>query len=332
MKIKIVGKTNPIHRIVTGLHSFDHAFANVAGKIGFPMRGIVELAGTTGCGKTTFILSLASMIGKLEKTNISFADIEGYDPEMMETVVTNAGFDGSLFLINETTDEKALDELINQLDNADCSVGIFDSIGAISPISELEGDLGEANMGRRAKLLAQFARKVNHLTKDHPDKTFFMINHQHPVIGGRGLITPGGETIKYISPIRIRMKRIEEFPDGSYALEGKVVKNRYGYEDNLFHVFVAAGYGISHQMTAVFECKKNKLLRGDWRSVKYNEQSFGSYSSILKKALDGETEFFQPFYDALKTIVATTIVDNGNGTGEVIAELEDDTTIDNSEE
>jgi len=312
MKFKIVGKIIPLQRVVTGLHSFDWAFTNPRNAVGFPIRGMVEIAGPTGCGKTTFILGLSGLLGKAQSKNIVFADIEGFDSELMTTILENSGFDGEIALVSQKTDEEALDEIIVQIAEKDCSVAIFDSIGAISPISEIEGDLGEANMGRRAKLLSQFSRKLVHITKDEPHKTVLMTNHLHPKMGGRGVYSPGGETLKYIAPISIRVKRayyknkIELFPDGSYILEGKVEKNRFGFEDRIFYIVILGGIGIHIGLTAMYDCIQLGIAeRGRGNKITMNDVTYGNFQSIFGKAREGDNEFFQPFVDALKGNVPT---------------------------
>ena len=180
----------------------------------------------------------------------------------------------------------------------DCGIGIIDSIGAISPIAEKEGDLGEANMGRRAKLVAQLTRKsLNEFRKDR-DNAMFMINHVHPILGGMGTTTPGGETLKYLVGIRLRVKRKEEFPDQSYLMEGTVVKNRFGYRNRQFYIFMLAGTGIHVGLTAMFDCFILGLAeRG--KVVKMDGQSHGYLKDLVKAAHEGRNEVFQPFIDKL---------------------------------
>jgi hypothetical protein len=186
-------------------------------------------------------------------------------------------------------------------------VGIVDSVGAISPISEAEGDLGAANMGRRALIMAQFTRKSLKLLRDS-NKVIFMINHSYPVIGGRGSESPGGEVKKYLASIRIQVRRkyvkgkYEEFPDGSYILEGTIKKNRWGYKDRTFNLFVLAGKGVHLGLTAMYDCVALKKATKD-KVIKIGDTSFGRLKEIVDKAQEGNDEFFIPFFDALNSIV-----------------------------
>lgn len=297
--MKIVGNTIKTQRIVTGLYSFDHAFQNAAGDIGFPLGTITEISGPTGCGKSTLTLGLSGMIATALQSDIALVDLEGFDVEFMEVILNTSKFDGSLHIVQEDTDEATLDSLLTHLDK-DCSVGILDSIGGISPIAEAEGNLGEANMGKRAKLMAQMARKSTRILTISRKKTLFMINHVHVNIGGMGTITPGGETVKYLSSVRFRIKRKEEVPDQSYLIEGSVFKNRFGYRDRKFYIFMLAGIGIHQGMTDLFDCFTLGLAeRG--KVVKVDGKSHGYLKDFLKAAHEGNTEVFMPFKEKLFT-------------------------------
>lgn len=300
MNFKIVGNPEPITRVETGLYSFDRAFTNKAGALGLPVHGIMEVSGFTGTGKTTTSLSLAGILGaKLEK-NIAFAPIEKFDPEYTQKIIEGTDFAGELHYVSEETDEKMLTSLVNKVfdDELPFCVGIFDSIGALSPISELQGDFGEANMGRRAKLLAQFSRRIDHKLMTKPHRLIIVNNHLHPNIGGRGWSTPGGETIKFISSMQMGIKVCEKWDDGSFAIEGTVRKNRFGFNERQFWMIILSGFGVHRGLTALYDGYKCGVVnRKGW--VKIGDENFGRLKEVFQKARDGDTEFFQPFYDVL---------------------------------
>jgi len=314
MSIKIIGEPPKVSRFVTNFYSLDRAFANRAGDTGLPYGIATEVFGPTGCGKSTLIYGLSGLVAKHMKKNIVLADFEGFDPDFLTVVLETAKFSGDVLYISNPNDEEALDELISQLGDENNAVGILDSVGAISPISERDGSLGEANMGRRAKLMAQFSRKGIHLIREGANKTIYIVNHIHPNIGFAGITTPGGETLKYLSSIRIRVKRKEEFPDGSYVLEGKVIKNRWGYRDGVFHVFMLAGTGLHLGMSALYDGTIQGVVSRK-KIVKIGEQSFGYMKHIVREAHDGNDEFFIPFLEALREN-SEPEADSGNGEAE----------------
>lgn len=303
MTITIIGDTPRIGRILTGLHSFDQAFRNAKGDIGFPVGTTTEISGPTFCGKSTLAFGLSGLIAEETKSNIAFADFEGFDPEFLQTVLEQSKFDGTVNIVQNDNDEQTLDGLIDLLKLGEYSVGILDSVGAISPISEISGDLGEANMGRRARLMAQFSRKAMHLLR-FSNKSLFMINHVHPNLGSMGTTTPGGETLKYLSAVRIRMKRKEDFPDQSYAIEGKVTKNRFGYKDRQFHIVMLAGIGIHLGLTAMYDCFLLKLAeRG--KTVKIQGKSLGYLKTFFEEAHKGNNTVFSPFLELINGYTST---------------------------
>lgn len=335
--MQINGYITPKVRIRTGLHTFDMAFENQKGDVGFPLGTATEIYGATNCGKSTITYSLSGLLANRMKTNIALADFEGFDPVFLESVLISSGFDDTLFYIQENHDEKTLDTLASKLSvqKWNVGVGILDSIGAISPIAEAEGDLGESNMGRRAFLMAQFSRKIIKVMREETcNKVLFMINHAYPKIGGRGMDTPGGEVKKYLASIRISVKRkyfkgkYEEYPDGSYVIEGTVVKNRWGYKDRTFNLVVLAGSGIHAGLTAVFDAVSLGLVNRD-RVVKIGNQSFGYLKDIFQKAHEGDAEFFSPFFDLLAN--AETKEYNENSTEGIDNSGADDNPESNSE-
>jgi len=299
--MKIEGYTPPnVPRIITGLQSFDRAFENKRGDIGFPAGQATEIAGPTGCGKSTTVYGLAGIIAKWREQGIVLADLEGFDPEFLTDIMGYTGFDGSVYVVQDETDEALLDKMVKKLKEDKFGVAILDSIAAISPVSEKEGDLGAANMGRRAMLVGQLSRKTTHYFLNHKDKNLFVINHIHPNIMGFGYVTPGGESLKYLCAVRIRVKRKKDFPELSYVLEGKVVKNKFGYGDRQFYLVLLSGKGIHKGLTALWDCSELKLITSDRNIIKIDGKSHGHIKTLFKNAHEGKDEVFDPFIEILE--------------------------------
>jgi len=305
--MKITGRAPEVPRVETSFYSFDESLRNRQGHRGYPLGTITEVYGANHTGKSTVVWSLSSIIGKNTDSNIALADLEGFDPEFLEAVMVSQGFDGEVHSLQDESDEKLLDNLIYKVGDKDLSfnVGILDSIGAISPIAEAEGDLGDANMGRRAFLTNQFSRKAIKICRDNKSKCFFVVNHQHPNIGTRGYNTPGGEGKKYLSSIRMQLKRLyrknkeETYPDGSYVIYGKIIKNRFGYKDGEFYLFVLGGSGIHRGLTALYDGIILGIVDIS-RTIKIGDKSFGYLKDITEQAQLGNEEFFEPFYEAIE--------------------------------
>lgn len=304
--IKITGETPEFRRIQTGWYSFDNALADQT-DTGYPLGQILEIYGSEGVGKTTIVHSLAGVLARETNSNIAIADFEGINTKLMIANLEAQRFEGEVHRIQNVEDEKVLQDLLSRVKNKDYSVGILDAVGSISPVAETSGDLGDANMGRRANLVGQFSRRANHILLNNETKSFILINHQHPAIGYMGTTQPGGMTKKYAASIRIAISRMrrknreEVYPDGSYIIKGKVVKNRWGLEDREFNLFVLAGKGVHKGLTAMYDGVVLKLVDKE-RTIKIGEQNFGSLKEILAHAQDGDEEYFQPFYQVLENI------------------------------
>ena len=321
MTVNIIGDPPKVDRIITGLYSFDRAFGNKAGVIGFPIGTAIEISGPTFCGKSTLVFGLSGMIAAQNKTNIVLADFEGFDPDFLETILEQSKFSGDIQVVQKDKDEETLDTLLDILKKKDYSIGILDSIAAISPVSESTGDLGEANMGRRAKLMAQFSRKAVHQLR-FSGKSLFMINHVHPNLGSMGTTTPGGETVKYLSAVRIRMKRKEEFKDQSYAIEGKVVKNRFGYRDKQFYIIMLAGTGIHLGLSAMYDCFLFGLAeRG--KIVKIDGKSHGYLKTFFEEAHKGNNQVFDPFHELIENAKSNNNIEPADDTEGDLEDTED---------
>lgn len=305
MQINIIYNSHNIHRIQTGFYSLDRAFTNFLGETGIPVGTGYEVFGVSHIGKSSFCYSLAGLIAGKLNGGILLCDFEGFEPAYISQLLSAVSFEGELRVVSSPDDEKQLEETLDWLsdEKQKYSVAILDSIGAISPLGEREGDLGEANMGRRAYLLAQFTRRALHIFRFYPNKTVIMINHWYPRIGARGYESPGGEVKKYLASVRIKLAREEEFPDGSYVLCGEVIKNRWGYQDRKFYVFMLGGVGMHAGLSAMWDSiimKKAERLKGG--TVKIGDENLGRLSSLVKAAREGRNDIFQPFYEVLKEI------------------------------
>jgi len=301
--VKLTGSVPKLKRVKTGLYSFDYSFINRKGEIGLPIHGI-ELYGPSHCGKSTVCQSLSGIIAKEMNGDIAFVDFEGCDPELLESIMETQEYEGEVHFVLEETDEDTLGSLVAFLRDENYVLGILDSIGAVSPVSEQRGDIGEANMGRRALAMAQFSRKMLKVLRDNENKCLFSINHAYPRIGGLGKDTPGGRVKDYLFSNRVEMKRryvksgYQEYPDGSYVIEGKVVKNRWGLRNLSFLLFVLSGKGVHKGLTTMFDCIELELATSK-NVVKIGDKSFGRLKPIIDKAQEGDEEFFQPFYELL---------------------------------
>lgn len=304
--IKIIGDYPNIQRVVSGFHSLDIAMSN-SNELGVPLT-VWDISGYSGVGKSTFALSLAGIIASAQKKNIAISPIEELDKSLMTSLLETQGFTGEVHILLDSNDEKTIDKLLENITKDDTAVGILDSVGAISPIAELEADsIADMNMGRRAMLMAKLSRHILHIQRFRKSPlSFFMISHLHAVIGGRGSITSGGVVKNYLSKVRIRLSRKEDFEkEGSYILDGNVEKLSYGQGGRKFRVFCLAGRGLHAGLSAVVDCETLKLSTRTNGVVKMDGTSYGRITKLIEEAHTGNNELFQPFINKLVGSVDT---------------------------
>ena len=264
--------------------------------------------GSNHVGKSSFAYSFAGLIAP--PLGIVLCDFEGFDPKYILSNLKTVCFSGRVHRVFDPNDETQLDKLVDLLrdgknkTSSEFGVGIVDSLGAISPVAETEGEIGERNMGQRAFSVAQFTRKIIKLQREAVSpKTILAVNHWYPKIGSRGYDTPAGDVKKYLLSIRVLLRRKEEFKDGSYVLEGYTYKNRWGYKERRFYVFMLAGKGIHRGMSALYDGTLLGVVERK-KIIKIGEENFGYMKNIIMEhAHTGDDEFFQPFIDILKTDV-----------------------------
>ena len=267
MILKIVGRIPDAVRISTGLWSLDRALAGPKGELGLPTRGGIEIYGSWETGKSTIGYYLAGRAAPTDGT-IVLVDLEGgARREYLESAVGQSGFDGTIRYIEHTDGKKGrthadmLQEAADLLLEDDVWAVMVDSAAIVQSIVEREGDLGDANMGRRAQLLAQFTRRwVPNVNTASLEKNALVIeiNHMLQSMGGFGKLSPGGDTPKFGINARLWIRRADKgtFKDGSFEAEVYIEKLRQGGKSKSRQatVFIVPGIGVSVHLTALFDC------------------------------------------------------------------------------
>lgn len=303
MAINIIGDYPAPVRVMTGYHSMNIALDDGKEAQGVPMGINFEIYGNQGIGKTTFSMSLAGQIASKLKGNVAVADFEGQDRNLLESCLATNGFNnGDVHMVSDVTDGKVIDKFLEKMEDASTIVGVLDSIGAISPLSELEGSVEDSNMGRRAQLVAKLSRRLSHIHAERRSNpaVCFMLNHSPSDLKASMYSipsTPGGKTKDYLCRVRVQLVRINPEYDCGWVLEGRVKKLTFGPSNRVFHVFVLAGKGLHPGMSAVMDCIYGDLATADRNFVKIGNKSYGHINSLAEKWEDPEV--YQPFYAAL---------------------------------
>lgn len=316
MPLKFVGKHPEVEWVRTGFYTLDIALRKNYSVVGWPTRTLTHVYGPTSTGKSTFINSVSCVLASQLNLNIACLDLEPQDDKTVEAIANNLGFENEWLWVepsarkkDDFSDEHLLGQLRKQV--KDGYITILDSVASITPMAEVAGNVGDANMGRRAFPMAQYSRLMNRELKYAEKGTFsFMANHRYEKIGtGLAFATynaPGGVVKENMAHINIENKvpyfnkKQMQFGD-VWIFEGKVLKNRFGMSHSDFWVCVVGGQGIHRGLTALFDCVKlgmADIASGNKLVIKDTGEDLGRVSEIIAKRDElSERGFFEQFHD-----------------------------------
>ena len=263
-----------IETVSTGSLNLDIAL----GIGGLPKGRVVEVYGPESSGKTTLTLHV---IAEMQKTGgtAAFVDAEhALDPQYAEKLGVNID---ELLVSQPDNGEQALEITDMLVRSGAVDIVVVDSVAALTPKAEIEGDMGDSHMGLQARLMSQALRKLTGNIKRSNTLVIFInqIRMKIGVMFGSPETTTGGNALKFYSSVRLDIRRIGAIKKGDEIVGNetkvKVVKNKVAPPFKLAHFEILYGEGISHEGELIDLGVEHKLIEkaGAWYS--YNGDKIG---------------------------------------------------------
>lgn len=273
MKLGEKPKVN-VDVIPTGSISLDEAL----GVGGVPRGRIIEIYGPESSGKTTLSLHI---VAEAQKKNgiCAFVDAEhALDPEYAKKIGVNLD---ELLISQPDTGEQALEITESLVRSGKIDVIVVDSVAALTPRDEIEGDMGAHHVGKQARLMSQALRKLTAITAKSKTIVIFInqIRMQIGVMFGNPETTPGGKALKFYTSVRLDIRRTAQIKKGEEIMGGrvkvKVVKNKVAAPFKVAEFDLMYNEGISREGELLALGEKYGLIQKSGSSYAYGEVKLG---------------------------------------------------------
>lgn len=263
-----------INAIPTGSIGLDAAL----GVGGMPRGRIIEIFGPESSGKTTLSLHVIAEAQKLNGI-CAFIDAEhAMDPEYAKRLGVKTD---ELLISQPDTGEQALEIVESLVRSGKMDVIVIDSVAALTPKDEIEGDMGAHHVGKQARLMSQALRKLTGIVAKSKTIVIFInqIRMQIGVMFGNPETTPGGKALKFYTSVRLDIRRIAQIKKGEEVMGGrvrvKVVKNKVAAPFRQTEFDLMYNEGISQEGEIIALGEKMNLITKSGSSYAYGEEKLG---------------------------------------------------------
>ena len=288
--------------ISTGCLSLDVAL----GVGGIPRGRIIEVFGPESSGKTTLALHV---VAEAQKTGgyAAFIDAEhAMDPEYAKNLGINLD---ELLVSQPDSGEQALEIAETLVRSGALDIIVIDSVAALVPRAELEGDMGDSHMGLQARLMSQALRKLTG-TVSRSNTTVLFVNQIREKIGvmfGNPETTPGGRALKFYSSVRIDIRRITSLKEGTDIVGNrtrvKIVKNKVAPPFKSTEFDIMYGKGISKEGDILDLALKGDIIEktGAWFS--YDDMKIGQGRENAKHYLSENDDVYSEIIQKVRSFM-----------------------------
>ena len=301
MRMGDEGMVRDIEAISTGSLGLDVAL----GIGGLPKGRVVEIYGPESSGKTTLTLQVIAEAQKAGGT-CAFIDAEhALDPQYAQKIGVNVD---DLLVSQPDTGEQALEITDMLVRSASVDVVVIDSVAALTPKAEIEGDMGDSHMGLQARLMSQALRKLTANIKRSNTLVIFInqIRMKIGVMFGSPETTTGGNALKFYSSVRLDIRRIGAIKKGDEIVGNetrvKVVKNKVAPPFKQVEFDILYGQGISREGEIIDQGVKEGIIEkaGAWYS--YGKERIGQGKDNVRNYLKEHAEMAEEIEAQIRAI------------------------------
>ena len=278
-----------IESISTGSLSLDIAL----GIGGIPRGRVTEIFGAESSGKTTLAYHI---IAQAQKSGgaAAYLDAEhALDPEF----ANRCGVDTTeLFISQPDSAEQALEVCEYLVRSGALDVVVIDSVAALVPKAELEGDMGDTHVGLQARLMSQALRKLTAAIGESKTSVIFInqVREKVGIMWGNPEVTPGGRALKFYSSVRIDLRRIESVKSGTEIIGNRVkarmVKNKVAPPFRVAEFEILFKEGISRESDLIDLGDLTKVIKKSGAYFSYEDHKLGQGRENAKKFLKENSE------------------------------------------
>ncbi len=292
-----------VESIPTGAMSLDLAL----GIGGLPRGRVIEIFGPESSGKSTLALHV---VAEAQRNGGACAYIDA-EHAMDPTYAKAIGVDIDELLISQPdTGEQALEIADMLIRSGGLDVIVIDSVAALTPRAEIEGEMGDTHVGLQARLMSQALRKLTaSLSKSGTVAIFInQLREKVGVIYGSSEVTPGGRALKFYSSVRLDIRKVESIKDGSDTVGSrtrvKVVKNKIAPPFKQAEFDIMYGTGISREGSLLDVAVDLGIVRKAGAWFTYESEQLGQGRENVKQYLRDTPELMVEIYERIKEQIA----------------------------